>query len=139
MSHPSLTVASKRLPFVTLHASDLDGPRTRQRLLCYGRPERDWLVPYAAHVGVGQVMIAVGMGRAALGATTRVRSIVSFAPFQGREPFACIYVEEHAGPATGARLAAPVHIVRCAGLPARFRFVEIVPARATLPHGLGNH
>jgi hypothetical protein len=127
MTYPlGLTVLSRSQPFITLHASDLDGPKTRQRVICRDQETPPWLAAYAHYVEPGRVLLAVAMGRARLGATTRIRSIVTFAPQRGREPFSCIYVEEDAGAAgAAARLAAPVHIVRCGALPRQVRFVEV--------------
>ena len=133
MNHANLTFASVHVPFVTVHASDLDGPRNRERLMCRGRPARSWLAPYAAHLAGSQVMLVVAMGRAALGATTRIRSIIKFAPSGSGSTFACVYVEESAGPAGRPRGASPVHVVGCRDLPDDVRFVEVKPTRAAAP------
>ncbi|HVY29608.1 MAG TPA: hypothetical protein VHB79_23775 [Polyangiaceae bacterium] len=137
MTDPSgLTVLSSRQPFVTLHASGLDGPKTRQRVICRDQETPPWLAAYARYVEPGQVLLAVAMGRARLGATTRIRSIVTFKPQRGREPFTCVYVEEDAREGTAARVAAPVHIVRCDALPRQVRFVEVASETPSSPRHL---
>jgi hypothetical protein len=137
MTYPSgLTVLSRSQPFITLHASALDGPKTRQRVICRDQHTPPWLAAYARYIQPGQVLLAVAMGRARLGATTRIRSIVTFTPQRGRQPFTCIYVEEDAGAGTADRVAAPVHIVRCGALPGPLRFVEVTSETPSSPRHL---
>lgn len=130
-SHSGLTVLSKKQSFITLHASGLDGPKTRQRLVCRDESVPEWLSTYAPYFRLGRVIIAVAMGRTRLGSVTRIRSIVSFTPLHGQEPFACVYVEEQAGGESSTRTAAPVHIVGCPQLPKIVRFVEVIAGQVS--------
>lgn len=130
MASQSLQLLSKRVSFITLHASGLDGPRQRQRLIVRKQPLPSWLSPYAAYVGPEHCVLLVSMGRAALGSSIRIRSIVSYARTAQRSAFACVYVEEAAIRGLGARAAAPVHVVRCSALPQDVRFVEL-PVRSS--------
>lgn len=134
MSPFSLTVLSRRISFETLHASDLDGPKTRQRVLVQNRAVPSWLSSHAPRLGPGQTLIAVSTGKARTGARIRVQSVVVFSP-PGRAPFACVYVEESTGTESLARTAAPVQVVRCEALPESVRFVE-VSARVAPPSHL---
>jgi hypothetical protein len=122
---PVLAILSRQLPVVTLHASDLDGPKARQRVLWQRGPLPSWLSSWCRYLCLGQSLVVVAMGRARLGSTTRIKAIVSYAPTQGHPPFAHIYVEETAQAGSSPRSAAPIHVVRCAALPERVRFVEV--------------
>lgn len=123
---PLVTVLSRQHPFVTLHASDLDGPKARQRVLWQRGPVPSWLSAWCGYLSLGQSLVAVAMGRTLLGSATHIKSIVSYAPTDARPAFAHIYVEETEAPGRSPRLAAPIHIVRCSALPERVRFIEVV-------------
>jgi hypothetical protein len=122
---PPVAVLSRQLPFVTLHASDLGGPGARQRVLWQQGPVPSWLSSWCCLVGLGQSLVAVAMGRARLGSTTRIKSIISYAPTDAHPAFAHIYVEETELAGGPARSAAPIHVVRCLALPRGVRFVEV--------------
>jgi hypothetical protein len=68
MASPTLAVLSQRVPFITLHASGLDGPRQRQRLIAREQRLPPRLQHYAAYVGPEHCVIVIATGRAALGA-----------------------------------------------------------------------
>jgi hypothetical protein len=128
---PPLTVLSRRWPFVTLAASDLTGPPSRQRVVASVARLPAWLQEWSPHLTLGQALVAVTMGRARLGSTIRIRSIVRFAADRGRPAFAHIYVEEVEGAGTAPRTGAPLHVVRCSKLPNQIRFIEVPPGAVT--------
>lgn len=130
---PHLLVLSRQHPLVTLHASDLDGPKVRQRILWQRGPVPSWLSSWCCYLSLGQSLVAVAMGRVRLGSRTRINSIVSYAATDTRPPFAHIYVEETEPAGGGPRSAAPIHIVRCATLPQRVRFIEVASSRDCAP------
>jgi hypothetical protein len=134
-SSPLLIVLSRQHPFVTLHASDLDGPKVRERVLWQRGPVPTWLSSWCCYLSLGQSLVAVAMGRKRVGSTTRIKSIVSYAPTDARPAFAHIYVEERETPGRSPRSAAPFHIVRCSALPERVRFIEV--ASSARPPELG--
>jgi hypothetical protein len=120
-----LTLFSRQQALVTLHASELGGPRARQRLIYRGGPLPTWLEAYAPFLGPGQTLVAVAMGRVRLGSTTKIRSIITYPAVAGRPASAYIYVEETECGSRAERSAAPVHIVRCEALPQQVQFVEV--------------
>jgi hypothetical protein len=133
LAAPLLELRSQRVPFITLHASGLDGPRQRQRVLVRRQPWPAWLSPYVAYLRPEHCVLLVSMGRAVLGSQTRIQSIVVYSGTAGRSPFACVYVEEVAARGHAGRVAAPVHVVRCASLPSDVRFVELSPRSVSGP------
>ena len=124
---PSLL--SRTHPFITLHASNVDGPRTRHRLVWRGGPVPDWLTAYAPYGGLGQSLIVVTMGRARLGSSTRIQSVVVYPARPEGPEMAYVYVEETQLKTALSRNGHPIHVVRCAPLPKEVRFVEVTPAR----------
>jgi hypothetical protein len=83
---------------------------------------------YAALIGPGFDLVVGAMGRARLGSSTRIQSIVVY-PAQHEMPqIAYVYVEEREARDSAVRDAAPIHVVRCARLPKNVRFVEVPAA-----------
>jgi hypothetical protein len=121
-----LALCSRACPFVTLRASDIGGPSTRQRVLARRSELPSWLTEWSSQLALGQNLVAVAMGRAGLGSTTRIRSIVSFPARSGRAPFAHVYVEEIEASRSSPPGGAPFHVVRCGALPSYVRFIELV-------------
>jgi hypothetical protein len=120
-----LTVLSQTCPFVTLAASDLTGPPSRQRVLARAAHLPDWLRAWERYVTLGQTLVAVSMGRARLGSTIRISSIIRFAATNGRPAFSHIYVQELEVDSGAPRSGAPIHVIRCAMLPTHTRFIEV--------------
>jgi len=115
---------SRTQGFVTLHLSDLDGPRARQRAVVPGPPLPEWLSAFAGDLQTGLTVVAVAMGRSRLGSTTRIRSIVVYPAAVAGHDVAYVYVEEHEAKGILPRTASPIHVVRCLPLPKDVRFVE---------------
>jgi hypothetical protein len=124
---------SRTQGFVTLYSSDLDGPRARQRAVARDASVPEWLSAFSRDVQSGLTVVAVAMGRARLGSTTRIRSIVIYPAAVSGHEVAYVYVEEREVKGTTARTAAPIHVVRCLALPRDVRFVETSPVSRNAP------
>ena len=117
-------------PFVTVTYSDLSGPSQRQRLVLRGQPVPRRLESLMVQVRLGHHVVVAAMGRACIGSSTRIRSIVVYPARCDAPEVAYVYVEEIDEGLRCAREAAPIHVVRCAPLPGRVRFVEVLtPSR----------
>ena len=118
---------SRALPLVTVLLSDLEGPSQRQRLVLREGRLPDWLRDHASVLGPSFDCVVAAMGKARLGSQTHIQSVVVY-PAQPHAPeTAYVYVTEREAGGRATRDAAPVHVVRCAKLPAMVRFVEVPP------------
>ena len=91
-----------------------------------------WLCAFVPRVYPSETVIAVASGRAKEPSTTHVRSIIVYPARDLAPDVAYVYIEEWP---TGARVAEPCmpfHVIRCAALPERVRFVE-VPCGSSAP------
>lgn len=117
---------STKRAIIMVYASELNGPRTRHRLvLRRGQAIPDWLRSFVPYVGSAHDLIVCAMGRARVGSSTRICSVVIY-PRRGATPeTAFVYVEELDVGSTPLRDACPIHVVLCSALPELVHFIEV--------------
>jgi hypothetical protein len=105
--------------------------RATEDLLEFERPVK---LDSSGHEGrLSRTLVVAAMGRARLGAKTSIQAIVVY-PARGDTPeVAYVYIREEVPRTQGARVAAPIHVVRCARLPKLVRFVEVAGRAAPGP------